>query len=221
MLITCPNCLTQFSVDDKILTSNSQNFKCSECQHHWKQYIEKKEENAVVLQNLPLAHEEELFPQLTPSKSFYKKHVVGSMEIPEEFKPLSKKKSWTFFSFLVALFLFLCFISGLDKIFKHNSDSLSSSGLHLQLLQIHNVQDNFRILEDGKIQIIVQGEIINNSTESLSIPPIYVDIKGPTGKILETHEINKNILLKKGEHVTFFEEILSHQSLPLITYVHF
>ena len=111
MLITCPNCLSQFTVEDKLIKTDHQNFKCSVCRHQWRQHIEKKEENLTVSQLLSHPNEEVLFPELSSSPSLRKKNIPLSGSIPEEFKPLPKKKSWTFVSFLVALFLCLCFIT--------------------------------------------------------------------------------------------------------------
>lgn len=210
MLITCPNCLSQFSITDDIIPPEGKNLQCSVCLHTWHQT---KTSNHVSMPEAPV-------PEQTESLFSLDLTAPKETELPEEFQPIKPKKHIGFLIFLI-LFLFISMLSVfVGYTFFHKQPVLSPD--NAKDFSISNVQQELFVRSDDSTRIRLQGEILNISEDGKNLPPLKADIKTLEGTILETQILpSKKVYLQSGDSYLFFEDIISLYPPPLIVDVHF
>lgn len=214
MLITCPNCLTQFNVDECALQKAQQTFLCSVCQHQWQQQLPVSVENEPAVAEA----EEKSFTFEAPKKN--KMRQIRS--VPKVFQPVSVVKSQSVW--WIVLIGLCCFIGAIviAKLYRPMARPVVKNQIVKPKFLIQNVKVYTDKSSDGQMKMRIYGDILNPGNTGGAVPYLVADLKDEQGHIVQSILLpQKGIWLDAHEKYLFFEEITLPRPEALKVHIHF
>lgn len=162
MIVTCPNCLKRYMLDDNLIPQEGRQVRCIACHNVWRQALD-------------------IEPPISGST------LKGIPDAAFEIGISSEKKSgwlsWVIF-FAIVITSISALILGRDlvaKLWPQSERFYALIGLHINLpgagLSIANASS--LIHQDGPIDMIkIAGDVINTSDRIRPIPPLKIKLMG-------------------------------------------
>ena len=164
MILTCPECKTQYAIPEGSIGDNGRKVKCSKCAHIWtqkplkdivdKEIIEQiEEQKKVSLENL--AEEEER----------------TNLPVPQELKkfPFMRKVATICILFFAVFLGLVSFRGSLEFDRLYNAIALNNTdGLALVDFKIEKIR------EENSLKFIISGDILNEAETALKVPDIHI-----------------------------------------------
>lgn len=196
MIITCPNCKTEFQVDDTLISNGKNKFQCAECAFIWS-----------LPDNNP-NHHSSFSIDIDEKKKLL--HGLGVEEFKSEksFKWYNRFfQSKNILVFLLGLVLFFIIFMLFNFIYNYNFNNNSSDNqsifdkqeksIDTSKLYIELARPLTLIREGANDYVIIRGFIYNPSNVVLPIPKLIIRLENQDGRLLQEQE--REIDLKQLE----------------------
>jgi predicted Zn finger-like uncharacterized protein len=199
MILTCSQCATRYHVDPEGLGAEGRVVRCASCGHRWTAK--------------PPADAPTVLEVKAPSRTAVGRSAAKAAA--------ARRSSFRIVAWLAAGFVLLVIASaaiGRNEIAAHfpaSAPIYRSLGLPVTVrlgLEFEEVTSE-RLVEGGISVLVVEGEIVNQSRQTRSVPPIRVTLLDDGGRQLQ-HEIlnSKDLSLDAGGKTTFTGRLINPPS---------
>lgn len=212
MIVSCPSCAARFRVADELIGAEGRLVRCGRCAYSWHQL-------PVPDQPPPLELSEPL-PEQTPLSPPPREGPLRPERRRGEEKAYFARKRRS--SGLGGWLLFLLVLAGLAaaawywrndivaavpesaRVYKWLGIEVAGpAAVSAQGLEIVNVTD-VRRLVDSERRLVVSGEVVNRSSETLKVPMLRAHVADPSGNELTTWDFAAGVAqLAPGASVRF------------------
>ena len=184
MIITCPTCETRFNVDPGHLLPNGRTVKCAKCGHLWTErppsdMPRRVAESTITIEDLPETNADvDEVPDIFERPRRRRAPTQSAALDDARRSPLGQAIGW---SVLVVVVIGILGVSVLAREtvvgwWPPSKALFELAGLSVEKigegLEIRNITSSQKI-EDDKPTLIVAGEVINISSESIEIPKMW------------------------------------------------
>ena len=189
MIITCPECKTNFIVPNEAIKKEGRKVKCSKCSHNWLfvpgTKVEEPEEKPQLTEQ-PIERIEESQVRL-PALPYYV-HIPKILYINPVIMLL-----------LICLTLVISFPSIVDRDMLGRDFCEASSVCSTKGIKIRNIKHEFIENKDHSFNLFVNYEIANTTNKNMPIPELVLELVD-NGENMLTHEQRRyNTEIKPSE----------------------
>ena len=176
MLISCPNCSTNFAVPAKAIGENGKKVKCSKCSHVWLQKpiaVDKEKLNKVlkVPEDTKVPTKDSTNEGINlPAKSYKKANfkLAASLAI----------------IFVLVVFSSILTFTGQYKSFANIMGLKSYYGLRFEKFKVESE------VIDKKYDFYIKGMLVNSSDKQIALPKFNLKVLSQGGRVMAEAEID-------------------------------
>jgi len=192
MLLTCPDCSTQFNVKDEALLPNGRKVKCGKCQCVWFQDPPRPEADGAA----DASAAPEAAPKIERDEPAFDSKKFDTL-LQEHAQPPRKQPNWLAISggIVAALFVLMMLMpSSVVGMWPASAKFYSMVGLEPPVLGegLAFADVSIEVIQvpttapDAESEIVVSGMIVNNQGGVQDIPPLEAQVKTATNEVLDS-----------------------------------
>ena len=199
MILTCPECSTNYMAKDGTIGSNGRSVRCARCETVW--YVEGVDPDALALednQTVLMTAEPDIQPELpfepedSPAETFGSETVGAHTLLRDKADAVKLSKRKRAIGLIWAISLLILLLAALFVIFKRqaivntfpkSSTLYQAFGLSVKAngLDIRGLSDE-RLVVDGNPILRVTGEVVNLTSEAIFAPTIQFRLENRSGE---------------------------------------